>query len=80
MAKWLCRCGAEIRSSGELPNPQEWHAISDADLHELPEQTDFGGVLDHSRYVYRCDQCDRLHVFWNGLDEWPPTIYAPEEQ
>ncbi len=52
--------------------------MSDADLHELPEHADFDDVLGPSRRVYRCDACDRLHIFWDGLSEWQPTIYAPE--
>lgn len=78
MTKWLCPCGNQIRSSGAIPNPQEWHLLSDTDLDELPEQITFEGILGKSQYVYRCDQCDRLHVFWNGIDEWPPNIYMPE--
>ena len=54
--------------------------MSDGDLHGLPEQATFQDVLGSSRYVYRCDQCDRLHVFWDGIGEWPPTIYAPEDK
>lgn len=80
MAKWLCPCGNQIQSSGAIPNPQEWHAMSDADLHGLPEQATLEDVLGPSRYVYRCDRCDRLHIFWDGIGEWPPTIYAPEDR
>jgi hypothetical protein len=82
MAKWLCPCGNQIRSSGAIPNPQEWHLLSDADLSELFEDrvqdVSPEDVERRSRYAYRCDQCGRLHVFWDGLGEWPPTIYSPE--
>jgi hypothetical protein len=79
VANWLCAWGNEIRSSGAIPNTQEWHVISDGDIHALPDPIGFETVLELSRYVYRCDRCDRLHVFWNGIDEWPPTIYVPEQ-
>ena len=82
MAKWLCPCGNQIRSSGAIPNPQEWHFLSDADLGELFDNHDPGitpeDVLGRSRFAYRCDQCGRLHVFWDGIGDWPPVIYAPE--
>ena len=56
--------------------------LADADLgalfddHAPPVAAD--EVLARSRFAYRCDQCDRLHLFWAGLENWPPTIYAPE--
>jgi hypothetical protein len=31
MAKWLCPCGNQIRFSGAIPNPQEWHLLSDTE-------------------------------------------------
>jgi hypothetical protein len=78
MAKWRCPCGNTIRSSGAIPNPQEWHLIADAEpiLEQDPMTLD--GLLGRSKFVYRCERCDRLHVFWDGLgaDEW--TTYAPE--
>ena len=80
MAKWLCPCGNQIRSSGAIPNPQELHVISDADLHELPEIATFDDVLRLSQYVYRCNVCDRLHIFWDDLHEWPPAIYTLESR
>jgi hypothetical protein len=49
--------------------------LSDAYLHELPDQVTFEAILGRSQCVYRCD---RLHVFWEGLDSGPPAIYAPE--
>lgn len=78
MAKWLCPCGNQIRPSGDIPNPREWHVLSDADLHELPDQVTFEDILGRSQYVYRCNRCDRLHVFWEGVGSGPPAIYAPE--
>ena len=56
--------------------------LADADLGELFDDhappVAAEEVLGRSRFAYRCDQCDRLHVFWDGLENWPPTIYAPE--
>jgi hypothetical protein len=81
---WLCPCGNQIRSSGAIPNPQEWHFLSDADLSELFGEDEHAlgitpeDVLGRSQFAYRCDQCGRLHVFWDGIGEWPPAIYMPE--
>lgn len=52
--------------------------LSDADLIELPRQSTYEDVLSRSQYLFRCANCDRLHVFWEGINEWPPTVYAPE--
>ena len=80
MAKWLCPCGNQIRSSGEIPNPQEWRVISDQEIDavltvdagpQVAEQ-----LLDQARFAYRCERCDRLHVYWNGIGEWLPTVYV----
>lgn len=27
-------------------------------------------LLNVARFVYRSEQCDRMHVFWDGIDEW----------
>jgi len=32
VAKFLCTCGFEVRASGTMPNPDEWHLISDRDF------------------------------------------------
>jgi len=62
-----------------MPNPQEWHLLSDHDLFAAEDSMSFDDILHRSTFVYRCDQCDRLHVFWSGLgdDNW--TVYAPEQ-
>ena len=83
MAKWLCPCGNQLRSSGEIPNPQEWRIIADAELDDALWSDQPGpsaaGFLDQARYVYRCEQCDRLHIYWHGIGDLPPTIYAKED-
>jgi len=83
MAKWVCPCGNTIRSSGAIPNPQEWHIVSDVNVDAVasaaPLPDDDAIVTFHrlTHLVYRCERCDRLHIFWNP-DQWPPSIYAPE--
>jgi hypothetical protein len=81
VAKWVCPCGNQIRSSGSIPNPQEWHLLSDSSMSELFDDAPTVAaedILHRTSYVYRCERCDRLHVFWDGIGEWPPTIYRPD--
>jgi hypothetical protein len=80
MAKWSCACGNTIRSSGAIPNPQEWKLISDARFGPLfdTENVTVEQILDASVYAYRCERCDRLHVYWSGLGDYPPTTYIRE--
>jgi hypothetical protein len=72
-----------MRSSGTIPNAQEWHLISDSELNNIFDRpiSDIVGddVLQRSVYVYRCERCDRLHVYWDGIGEWPPAIYVRED-
>ncbi len=57
VAKFLCTCGAVVRTSGEIPNPNEWHLISDDDHDpELPA----GDLLSLSILAWRCAACGRL--------------------
>ena len=84
MAKWLCRCGNTIRSSGSIPNPQEWRLIADADLEDVAgaasiRDDDQIRMFDElTRLAYRCESCGRLHVFWDAEQSWPPSVYALE--
>ena len=84
MAKWACPCGNTIRSSGSIPNPQEWHILSDADETHVAESAGFSDDAsivefnERTRLVYRCEQCGRLHVYWDREQTWPPTVYVPE--
>jgi hypothetical protein len=84
MAKWLCPCGNTIRSSGSIPNPQQWRIVSDSDLTQVASAaglTDDAAVVefvDLTRLVYRCESCGRLHVYWDREQTWPPSVYVPE--
>lgn len=77
MAKWLCTCGNLMRSSGAMPNPQEWHLLPDTILMNLSDEVRIDDVTSQFTFAYRCEDCDRLHVFWHDLGK-DPTIYAPE--
>lgn len=84
MAKWVCPCGNTIRSSGSIPNPQEWHIFSDdaaemvAESAALSDDASIRQFNELTRLVYRCERCGRLHVYWDEEQAWPPTVYVPE--
>jgi hypothetical protein len=82
VTKFRCECGEQIRISGDIPNPTEWHLISDTDLEPLtgnrpyvPGRPLYEGdaiqttaLLAAMRYTYLCPMCGGLWVFWDGLD------------
>lgn len=79
MAKFLCRCGAVIRTSGEVPHPTELLMIADR---EIGEDTSDGAVQMPDLYarmthVFPCSECGRLWIFENGMDR-APVSYARE--
>ncbi len=76
MARFGCACGDQIRTSGEIPNPDEWLLISDTDFDEwekplLPESL-------HARMIHgwKCRTCGRLLIFWDGMGA-EPSWYEP---
>jgi hypothetical protein len=76
MAKWLCVCGQVIRSSGNIPNPQEWLLLSDAEFEAFDQPIPTHELYLKARHVYRCPVSDHLWIFWDG-PEGPPRLYAP---
>ncbi|MFC5267663.1 hypothetical protein ACFPJ1_36580 [Kribbella qitaiheensis] len=77
MAKWLCACGTTIRSSGEIPNPMQWMLMSDQDFDAFSGLVQAEDVYMGMTIAFRCPTCDRLHIFWRGMDD-DPVVYAPE--
>ena len=77
MAKFLCTCGATIRTSGLIPNPQQWLLASDESLNRFQGQVDAETVYSAMLHAFRCDECARMWVFWKGYDA-DPTEYVPQ--
>lgn len=75
--KFSCRCGELIRISGDIPNPVEWHLVSDVGFDELDEDATVDHVYFSSTLMFRCPACDRLWIYWDGLDG-DATCYASE--
>ena len=76
MGKFRCVCGTVISTSGEIPNPNEWHALSDVRFDEFTGQIDAESIYLASTIFYRCPASDHLWVFWDGLDNLP-ALYGP---
>lgn len=76
MSKLFCTCGRLIRMSGEVPNPREWKLIPDDELHGRSPRLSVERIVMEAPALVRCPECDRLWVYWRGLDH-PPTEYAP---
>jgi len=77
VAKWLCPCGEAIQSSGDVPNPIEWLLISDHDFGAFEGLAQSEDVYAAATHAFRCPTCDRLHIFWRGMDA-DPVVYASE--
>jgi hypothetical protein len=77
MSKFVCRCSHVLCTSGPIPNPVEWRTISDIDFDRFEGSVDAEEVYRSTETMIRCPVCDRLWVFWNGLDNGP-TCYRPE--
>jgi hypothetical protein len=45
VGKFFCTCGTIVRTSGAIPNPNEWHLIADEDFD--PEMSGMD-LLGHS--------------------------------
>ncbi|MPY59950.1 hypothetical protein [Streptomyces spongiae] len=63
--------------SGEIPNPLEWHLVSDKEIEDYWESEDFSGLHQVARPVFLCPACGRIWVFWNGY-EGDAVSYARE--
>lgn len=75
MAKFECVCGEIIRTSGDIPNPIEWHLISDTRFDSFEGLVDAEDVYKATTIMFRCPASDHLWVYWDGFDE-PPSLYA----
>lgn len=77
MAKLRCVCNTAIQTSGPIPNELEWKILSDVEFDRFEGQIDSEEIYLASSSMFRCPTCDRLWIFWNGMDK-PPLCYKPE--
>jgi hypothetical protein len=74
VAKFRCVCGEVIRTSGEIPNPIEWHCIPDAAFDDVASR-DAESLYRASVILYRCPRSDHLWAVWDGIES-PPSLTA----
>jgi hypothetical protein len=77
MGKIACKCGTTLRISGEIPNPLEWLIISDQDFDAFTGPIDAEQLYHKVKSMLKCPDCDRLWIFWNGMQE-PPACYTQD--
>jgi hypothetical protein len=76
MAKFLCACGRSISTSGAIPNPIEWHCISDSDLDLYIDKVDPENFYRQAVKMYKCPESGHLYIFWAD-GSTIPTGYEP---
>lgn len=57
MGKFRCTCGSIVRTSGSIPNPDEWHLISD---HDFDVELSAEDLMGCAVLAWRCAECGRL--------------------
>jgi hypothetical protein len=78
MARFLCACGDQIRTSGDIPHPYEWLLIADRDVPDSAweGETSIKQIYELANHAFKCPTCGRLWVFWDGFDA-DPKRYDP---
>lgn len=88
MATTRCRCGGMF-SDGSIPCEEEYHLLSDVVLETVVDKVTtlvreaedeaevFYALRSAATLVYKCPDCERLIVFWDGLSR-EPRFYKPE--
>jgi hypothetical protein len=78
MAKWVCRCGEQLTSSGGIPHPYQWMLTSDQDFESFSGTVEAEDIYRNATQAFRCPSCGRLHIFWRGWDG-EPSVYVLEQ-
>lgn len=76
MAKIKCICNNQIWL-GEIPSPHQYMIISDSEYDKFHGQIDSEELYMAMKIVVKCDNCGRLHFFWDGFNK-PPIIYLKD--
>ena len=78
MAKFDCKCGNVITTSGQIPNPDEWLMMSDVEFDTLDSNIDSEELYKKMVSLFVCNRCKRIWIFWKGFKS-EPTPYINEE-
>lgn len=73
MPKFKCKC-ENIIDLSQIPSPPELLLISDVDFEKYWEKFDVEQLYNEMTIVVKCDNCGRLHIFFNGFDKAPNTF------
>jgi hypothetical protein len=76
MAKFVCVCGTEIHTSGDIPNENEWKLFSDVEFDRYSGQVDVEKLYLAGTIAFRCPVSDHLWIYWDGFDK-TPQVYEP---
>lgn len=76
MPKMKCICGNIIKLN-DIPNPNELLMISETDYDKYDGFIDSEKLYMEMKTVVKCDNCYRLYIYENGIDE-DPIIYQLE--
>jgi hypothetical protein len=78
VGKFLCTCGEQIRTSGEIPHPDEWLLFADKDIPDEAWEGEVGfkELHDRATHAFKCRACGRLWVYWDGFGA-EPKRYDP---
>jgi hypothetical protein len=79
MQKIECKCG-KLLSFGYSPNNMESLLISDVKLDSFQEEEKISVYYNEMDSILKCDNCNRLWIFWNGYKQFPPTCYKLEDE
>ena len=73
MPSYLCKCQTRIDYT-EIPADASYHLVADSAAEVDDDLTTYNATWSQSTEVLRCLTCDRLWVFWSGMNQ-PPTEY-----
>ncbi len=74
MPKFICKCGNIINLSG-IPNPHELLVITDTSYDKFSGNINTEELYKQMTIVLNCNNCNRLHFFWKGIDNEPVTYF-----
>lgn len=72
-----CKCG-KILQYGDIPCAIEWLFISDVDFDKFQGSIDSESLYRHMNSFLKCNNCNRLYIFWNGFGNMPSIYYLEE--
>lgn len=58
-----------MRTSGEIPNPQEWLIVSDEEYNALGEFASLEDVYSAFKLLFLCDVYHRIYFYKDGFDK-----------